>query len=156
VNGKSNNSVADGWAPIASHSIEIELNPGEQKEYVFIIGYVENKDEEKWESKGVINKKKAYEMIEQFNTVEKVDKAFEELKSYWNALLSKYFLESHDEKLNRMVNIWNQYQCMVTFNMSRSASYLNPVSEEVWVSEIQTRTCWDLYTRYPKEQEKGF
>jgi len=123
VNGKSNNSVADGWAPIASHSIEIELNPGEQKEYVFIIGYVENKDEEKWESKGVINKKKAYEMIEQFNTVEKVDKAFEELKSYWNALLSKYFLESHDEKLNRMVNIWNQYQCMVTFNMSRSASY---------------------------------
>jgi len=123
VNGKSNNSVADGWAPIASHSIEIELNPGEQKEYVFIIGYVENKDEEKWESKGVINKKKAYEMIEKFNTVEKVDKAFEELKSYWNALLSKYFLESHDEKLNRMVNIWNQYQCMVTFNMSRSASY---------------------------------
>ncbi|HOP92536.1 MAG TPA: glycosyl transferase [Acetivibrio thermocellus] len=123
VNGKSNNSVADGWAPIASHSIEIELNPGEQKEYVFIIGYVENKDEEKWESKGVINKKKAYEMIEQFNTVEKVDKAFEELKSYWNTLLSKYFLESHDEKLNRMVNIWNQYQCMVTFNMSRSASY---------------------------------
>nr|8HO9_A Chain A, Cellobiose phosphorylase [Acetivibrio thermocellus]8HO9_B Chain B, Cellobiose phosphorylase [Acetivibrio thermocellus] len=123
VNGKSNNSVADGWAPIASHSIEIELNPGEQKEYVFIIGYVENKDEEKWESKGVINKKKAYEMIEQFNTVEKVDKAFEELKSYWNALLSKYFLESHDEKLNRMVNIWNQYQSMVTFNMSRSASY---------------------------------
>ncbi|WP_265444262.1 GH36-type glycosyl hydrolase domain-containing protein [Acetivibrio straminisolvens] len=123
VNGKSNNSVADGWAPVASHSIEIELNPGEQKEFVFILGYVENKDEEKWESKGVINKKKAYAMIEQFDTVSKVDSAFEELKSYWNSLLSKYSLESHDEKLNRMVNIWNQYQCMVTFNMSRSASY---------------------------------
>ncbi|HOM02020.1 MAG TPA: glycosyl transferase [Acetivibrio sp.] len=123
VNGKSNNSVADGWAPVASHSIEVELNPGEQKDFVFILGYVENKDEEKWESKGVINKKKAYEMIEQFNTSSKVDNAFEELKNYWNALLSKYSLESHDEKLNRMVNIWNQYQCMVTFNMSRSASY---------------------------------
>jgi len=121
------------WAPIASHSIEIELNPGEQKEYVFIIGYVEN----------VINKKKAYEMIEQFNTVEKVDKAFEELKSYWNALLSKYFLESHDEK-------WLHSTCQEALHT------LNPVSEEVWVSEIQTRTCWDLYTRYPKEQEKGF
>ncbi|HHV30014.1 GH36-type glycosyl hydrolase domain-containing protein [Acetivibrio mesophilus] len=123
VNGKSNNSVADGWSPVASHSIEMELNPGEQKEFVFVLGYVENKDEEKWESKGVINKKKAYEMIEQFNTVSKVDSAFEELKNYWNSLLSKYSVESHDEKLNRMVNIWNQYQCMVTFNMSRSASY---------------------------------
>ena len=28
-----------------------------------------------------------------------------------------------EEKLDRMVNVWNQYQCMVTFNMSRSASY---------------------------------
>lgn len=123
VNGKSNNSVADGWSPIASHCIDIDLKPGEQKDLVFILGYVENKQEEKWESKGVINKKKAYEMINKFKTSNDVDKALTELKEYWNGLLSKYTIESHDEKLNRMVNIWNQYQCMVTFNMSRSASY---------------------------------
>ncbi|MFZ5990073.1 MAG: GH36-type glycosyl hydrolase domain-containing protein [Bacillota bacterium] len=123
VNGKSNNSVADGWSPVASHSIEIELKPGEQKDLVFVLGYIENKQEEKWESKGVINKKKAYEMIEKFKTASDVDRAFAELKDYWTSLLSKYTVESHDEKLNRMVNIWNQYQCMVTFNMSRSASY---------------------------------
>ncbi|MBR6003918.1 MAG: glycosyl transferase, partial [Lachnospiraceae bacterium] len=52
-----------------------------------------------------------------------VDKAFNELKEYWNELLSIYHIESKNDKLNRMVNIWNQYQCMVTFNMSRSASY---------------------------------
>ena len=121
--GKSSNSVADGRAPIASHSIEIELKPGEQKDLVFILGYVENKQEEKWESKGVINKKKALEMIDKFKTSADVDRAFTELKDYWTSLLNKYTIKSHDEKLDRMVNIWNQYQCMVTFNMSRSASY---------------------------------
>ena len=123
ASGKSSNSVADGWAPIASHSIEIELKPGEQKDLVFILGYVENKQEEKWESKGVINKKKALEMIDKFKTSADVDRAFTELKDYWTSLLNKYTIKSHDEKLDRMVNIWNQYQCMVTFNMSRSASY---------------------------------
>lgn len=52
-----------------------------------------------------------------------VDAAFAELNAYWRDLLSTYSVDSGDEKLDRMVNIWNQYQCMVTFNMSRSASY---------------------------------
>ncbi|AEV67188.1 GH36-type glycosyl hydrolase domain-containing protein [Acetivibrio clariflavus] len=123
VAGKSNNSVADGWAPVASHSIDIELKAGEKKELVFILGYVENNPDDKWEAKNVINKKKAKEMIDKFKTVADVDKAFSEFKEYWNSLLSQYTIKSHDEKLDRMVNIWNQYQCMVTFNMSRSASY---------------------------------
>ena len=49
--------------------------------------------------------------------------AFQELKDYWTTLLSAYTIQTEDVRLNRMVNIWNQYQCMVTFNMSRSASY---------------------------------
>jgi cellobiose phosphorylase len=121
--GKSHNSVAHGWSPIASHYIEINLEPKESKELVFILGYVENEEEKKWESKGVINKEKAYAIIEKFSTPEKVEESFNELKEYWKSLLSIYHVKSNDEKLDRMVNIWNQYQCMVTFNMSRSASY---------------------------------
>lgn len=121
--GKSRNSVADGWSPIASHSLDISLNPGETKEFVFILGYVENELEDKWESKNVINKTKAHKMMEEFGTAEKADKALEKLKDYWDDLLSRYTLVSKEDKLNRMVNIWNQYQCMVTFNLSRSASY---------------------------------
>ncbi|BCN32437.1 GH36-type glycosyl hydrolase domain-containing protein [Anaeromicropila herbilytica] len=121
--GKSTNSVADGWSPVASHSIDITLNPGETKELVFVLGYVENALEEKWESKGVINKTKAEAMIAKFATVEAVDAALAELAAHWDALLSKYSVESADDKLNRQVNVWNQYQCMVTFNLSRSASY---------------------------------
>ena len=121
--GKANNSNADGWSPIASHCLNISLAPGETKELVFILGYVENPQEEKFNADGSMNKSKAYAMIEQFNTAEKVDAALAELKKSWTDLLSKYTVDTPDEKMNRMVNIWNQYQCMVTFNMSRSASY---------------------------------
>ncbi len=123
VNEGSKNSVASGWYPIASHMLDIDLKAGEKKEYVFLLGYIENAEEEKWEAPQVINKTKAHKMLDAFSTAEKADKAFEALKSYWTDLLSTYEIKSNDEKLDRMVNIWNQYQCMVTFNMSRSASY---------------------------------
>ncbi len=121
--GKPRNSVAHGWSPIASHYIEINLKPGESKEFIFVLGYVENEDEKKWETKGVINKTKAEALIDRFSTPAKVEDSFKELKNYWKVLLSIYQVKSNDERLDRMVNIWNQYQCMVTFNMSRSASY---------------------------------
>ncbi|MCR5330666.1 MAG: glycosyl transferase, partial [Lachnospiraceae bacterium] len=79
--------------------------------------------EKKWETKGVINKEPARALIAKYNSSEACDRAFEALRGYWNDLLSIYHLESGNDKLNRMVNIWHQYQCMVTFNMSRSASY---------------------------------
>lgn len=121
--GKPNMSVADGWSPVASHYKEITLNAGETKELVFILGYVENPYEQKFNADGSMNKSKAYEMIKQFDTAAKADAALEDLRNTWDTLLAKYTINSPDEKLNRMVNIWNQYQCMVTFNMSRSASY---------------------------------
>ena len=122
-NGACTNSVASGWQPIASHQINITLNPGETRSFVFVLGYIENPEDEKWESKGVVNKKRAYEMLDRYKTDADVDKAFAELNEYWNGLLSKYTVKSSNDKVDRMVNIWNQYQCMVTFNMSRSASY---------------------------------
>ncbi len=121
--GQSTNSVADGWSPIASHCLEVTLGAGESKDYVFILGYVENPFEEKFNADGSMNKSRAHKMIARFDTSEKVDAALEELRQMWGDLLSKYRVKTPEDKLNRMVNIWNQYQCMVTFNMSRSASY---------------------------------
>nr|WP_321408017.1 glycosyl transferase [uncultured Carboxylicivirga sp.] len=123
LEGKPGMSVAHGWSPVASHYIEVELKPGESKDFVFVLGYVENTQDEKWESKGIINKTKAKATLAKFDTAEKVDAAFDELKTYWEELLDVYTVDSGDEKLDRMVNIWNQYQCMITFNFSRSASY---------------------------------
>ena len=120
---KSKNSVASGWSPIGSHSKKITLKAGETKSLVFVLGYCENPKDDKWEAQDVINKKPANELLAKFKTDDDVENALAELKAYWNNLLSTYSVKSSDEKLDRMVNIWNQYQCMVTFNMSRSASY---------------------------------
>lgn len=123
VEGRAENSIADGWSPVASHFFQLELEPGESKELIFYLGYIEIPEADKWESKGIINKKPAVALMEKFNTPAKVDEHFNILKSHWNEVLSHYTIESGDNKLNRMINIWNQYQCIVTYNLSRSASY---------------------------------
>ena len=121
--GACRNSMASGWSPIASHQINVTLEPGETKSFVFVLGYIENAEDDKWESYGIINKKPADAMLAKYQTDADVEKAFAALNKYWEDLLSKYNVNSSNDKVDRMVNIWNQYQCMVTFNMSRSASY---------------------------------
>jgi len=121
--GKCGNSVAHGWSPIASHFIEVTLEVGETRELVFVLGYVENEQSEKFISSNIINKTKAYKMIDQFKSVNQVNDAFVELKKYWDSLLCNLHVVSEDKKLDRMVNIWNQYQCMITYFFSRSTSY---------------------------------
>ena len=133
IQGTIGNSIAHGWSPIASHYIEVTLQPGESKDYIFLLGYVENEQDQKFEpatpgllhsgSSPIVNKAKAKAMMQQLDTTAKVDAAFAQLKAYWDGLLDSYVLTSPEEKLDRMVNIWNQYQCMITFNMSRSASF---------------------------------
>ena len=124
LDGKATNSFADGWSPIASHYKEITLAAGESKTLVFILGYVEMPVAEKFEADGkTINKVKSNAMIEKYNTPEKVAAGLAELRETWDKLLGILNVDTPDDKVNRMVNIWNQYQCMVTFNLSRSASY---------------------------------
>jgi cellobiose phosphorylase len=123
VEGKPRNSVAHGWSPVASHYIEVELKPGEKRDLIFLLGYIENEQDKKWESKKVINKEKAHALMDRFATRGQVDQAFAELKEYWDRLLDIFVVDSGNDKLDRMVNIWNQYQCMITFCMSRSASF---------------------------------
>ncbi|MBE5811726.1 MAG: glycosyl transferase, partial [Clostridiales bacterium] len=122
MNGEMGNSMASGWQPIGSHQVKVHLEPGESRKYNFVLGYVEVPVEEKFVAKGVINKAPAKELIASLTTDEQIDAAKAELRAHWDYLLSTYTLTHGDEKLSRMVNIWNPYQCMVTFNMSRSTS----------------------------------
>ena len=133
VTGQAKNSVASGWYPVASHQLNVTLAPGETKSFVFVLGYCENPVDQKWEGqtsaddyaaikRGIINKAPAEKLLARYQTDADVEKAFATLKAYWKELLSNFSVETGSEEVNRMVNIWNQYQCMVTFNMSRSAS----------------------------------
>ena len=131
---KSTNFVADGWSPVASHRINVSLNAGESKTFIFVLGYIENDNDKKWAAKAeagllqtnsamrVINKDKAVALQNKYDTVEKVEKAFNTLKDFWTDMVGKYTLKTGDEKLDRMA-VWNQYQCVVTYNFARSASY---------------------------------
>ena len=121
--GESKNSVAHGWQPIGSHHIRLTLAPGETKRYIFVLGYCENPVAEKFIAPNVINKTPSDRLLEKFSSDAQFDAAFAALADHWERLLSRFTVQTGDEKLDRMVNIWNQYQCMVTFNMSRSASY---------------------------------
>jgi cellobiose phosphorylase len=137
--GKSENTVADGWSPIASHRINIDLAPGESRTFIFVLGYIEMDEKKKWAGENgcapasagllqtnpamrVINKEKAVALQKRFETPEQVTAAFNELKKLWDGLLSNFTLKTGDEKLDRMA-VWNQYQCIVTYNFARSASY---------------------------------
>ena len=117
------NSVASGWSPIGAFENRFTLPPGDTKSLIYLLGYVENPDDEKWESAGIVNKQQAHALHARFATQAQVERALQELCTYWDKLLASFTVQSGDAKFDRMVNIWNQYQCMVTFNMSRSASY---------------------------------
>ena len=121
--GTSGDSVAHGWSPIASHRFDLTLEPGASEELIFVLGYVENAPEEKFVAPGVINKAKAQVMMQAFATGAQVDAAFAALKAYWDDLLGRFIVASDVPELDRTVNVWNQYQCMITFFFSRSASY---------------------------------
>ena len=121
--GTSGNSVAHGWSPVASHRLDLVLEPGQEEELIFVLGYVENPSDKKFVAPGVINKAKALEMMAAFATGAQVDAAFAQLRAFWDDLLDRFGVESEVPELDRTVNIWNQYQCMITFFFSRSASY---------------------------------
>jgi len=139
--GRSAGSVAHGWSPIASQRIDLELAPGAGRSFVFLLGYVENPDGNKFSDSEFLRKQsgelissqasdvtlvekgRARELMARFATDAAVDAAMAELAAMWDGLLGRFHLESSEPRFDRMVNIWNQYQCMVTFNFSRSASF---------------------------------
>ena len=126
TDGRAHDSVAHGWSPIAANRVRLTLAPGQTRTVVFVLGYVEVPKDDKWDAVGGvdhINRDPAHELFARYRTAEQVSAALDELNAYWNDLLSIYTVRSGDGTLDRMVNIWHQYQCMVTFNMSRSASY---------------------------------
>ncbi len=123
LRGGCTGSVAHGWQPVAAQQIDFDLAPGESRDVIFGLGYIEVPAEEKWEAPGVVNKAPAKAMMARYASNAGFDAALAALGDFWRELLRGFEVRTGDERVDRMVNIWNQYQCMVTFNMSRSASY---------------------------------
>ncbi|KAA3616899.1 MAG: glycosyl transferase [Calditrichaeota bacterium] len=122
-NKNSKNSFAHGWQPIASHQLDLNLSAGEAKKLSFLLGYEENENENKHIAPGVINKEKFYSTQKQLKNEESISNSFNDLTSFWQGMQNKFQVNTEDDLVNRMANIWNPYQCMVTFNLSRSTSF---------------------------------
>jgi cellobiose phosphorylase len=122
--GRSGDSIAHGWAPCGSHHVELALEPGETREVVFLLGYAENPSEAKFDPPGsqTIDKRSVRPVIQRYLRPEEVEAAFERLRDRWSDLLGTLQVSLPNEHAERMVNVWNPYQCVVTFNLSRSAS----------------------------------
>ena len=123
--GQMSNSIALGWQPIGAQHVKVTLKAGEQKTISFLLGYHENPPDKKFDPPGsqIINKRTVTAVIARYFQVDKVDAAFQALRTYYAGLLDKLQVITPDIHTNRMVNIWNTYQMMMTFNFSRSASY---------------------------------
>jgi len=122
LTGKSTDSIARGWNPIGSHSLDLHLASGEEKVFTFVLGYVEVGDAAKFDAPFVINKTPGRAIMEKYRDVKNVDSAFTAMTTRWDERLGVFQVQSPSPELNRMGNVWNQVQCMTTFNLSRSAS----------------------------------
>ena len=123
--GTLSNSVAHGWSPIGAHQVRMVLQPGETRQVLFVLGYHENPVAQKFDppESQTVNKKTVKPLIARYLDASNVDMAFARLQAYWDGLLGICQVHTPDIHTDRMVNVWNAYQCMATFNMSRSASF---------------------------------
>ena len=122
VEGRCRNSIAHGWSPIGAHQAAMTLEPGESREVVFLLGYGENPRDDKFTTSGTLNTKRVEPIVARYTDPATLGRAQQELGAHWEGLLSTLRAGTPDEHATRMVSIWNPYQVMATFNLSRSAS----------------------------------
>ena len=122
--GRSTGSIAHGWAPCGALRIDRTLAPGQTEEVVFLLGYAENPPEAKFDppGSGRLRTAEITPVIERFTRSEEVEAALAEVRDGWRDLLDILQVETPNGHADRIVNVWNPYQNMVTFNLSRSAS----------------------------------
>ena len=122
--GRLSNSIAHGWAPIGAHHVRLRLDPGQTREVVWVLGYAENPRDAKFDPPGTgrLDRRGVRSALDRFLHGDEVDAALTRLRDHWTELLDVFRVETSDEHVDRMVNIWTPYQVMATFNLGRSAS----------------------------------
>jgi cellobiose phosphorylase len=122
--GATSDSVAHGWQPMGAHHVRLMLEAGQEAAVTFLLGYAENRADDKFDPPGsqTLNKRGVAPLVARYAEPGAVDAALERLRGHWQELLAVMTVATGNEHVDRMVNTWNPYQCVATFNMSRSAS----------------------------------
>ncbi len=106
--GECSNSLNYGGNSCNAMQVVIELNNGEEKEIVYLFG------------RG--NEFFARKIMKKYEDPKQVYIELDELKKYWHSKLENLKVKTPSEEFDTMVNIWNAYQCFITFFWSRAAS----------------------------------
>lgn len=88
---------------------DITLKPGETRELIYVLGQDNNAGAEA--------------ILSEYKNAGRVDSEIAELRNYWWSRLDNFHVDSPSEEFNEMVNVWNAYQCFITFTWSRAASF---------------------------------
>ena len=120
--GACTDSIAHGWNPVGAHQINLDLGPGASETFAFILAYVDQEELPKYDAPYVMNKSRGLDLVARYGKPGAIDEAFRSLGKFWSDLLGNLQINTPCDHLDRMVNTWNQYQCISTFNLSRSAS----------------------------------
>ena len=107
--GRCRNSKSVGDNACGTLQVDVELEPGESKELVILMGI----------GKAGIEGKNA---VQELGTPKKVKEEFTKLKDYWHSRLRGMTAETPDKEFNSMLNMWNPYNCLITYAWSRAAS----------------------------------
>jgi N,N'-diacetylchitobiose phosphorylase len=107
--GSCSNSNVYGDNACGSIQTKLQLNPGESKEILIMLGIGDARTTGK-------------ETVEKFGSLHKAETELEKLKNTWHSRLKSLVVETPDEELNHTINVWGLYNCLVNFAWSRSAS----------------------------------
>ncbi len=108
--GFCHNSKALGGNPIAALCNELTINPDEIKDLIFILGIANTIPQ-------------AIEIMKNYNNIDIITNSFNILKHKWHQYLDKIHVSTPDEHFDQIVNIWNPYQCKITFDWARYVSF---------------------------------
>jgi N,N'-diacetylchitobiose phosphorylase len=107
--GRCTGSVAQGDNAVGVFQVELELGPGEEREFAVLLGV----------GRAQVAGRKARE---EMGSVAQARRALDQLKAYWHSRLGALMVKTPDPELDSMLNVWNAYNCLITFAWSRAAS----------------------------------
>lgn len=110
---KMSNSEITAGDPVAAIQSIIELKQNEEIEFATILAVAPKSASDPFN----------YLNLKELKKINHIKLLFDEVKNYWNNYLDNIQVQSPDEKFNTMINVWNQYQAAVTFDMARNAGY---------------------------------
>jgi len=121
--GVLSNSLAVGGAPIGAHQVRLAIEPGEEKRVVFLLGYHEN-HAPKFDNTEhtALRTDDANSLIARFFDKEIIDRELNRLREDWDKTLGRLQVRVPVPEADRMINTWTPYQCVICFNVARSAS----------------------------------